>query len=274
MVPIYLAALAAQLGFDLASALTRETLAHRQAPRQAVGAISPAYLVDVLLAPIGLLAAFAAVGRPYALLLLLFPCALLAVLARDRKHRANHTLELGKRHVHASREARQDPLTGLANRRVWEEALLASSRGHRHTDRPTSVIFIDLDQLKTANDSYGHTVGDQLIRELATLLTTTIRSSGLVARIGGDEFGILLPGINELECQKIIHRLRTSIHNYPGIGPLPLTASIGHASTPPATSLEHAIQLADTHMYKEKHGNRPNRQRQTRPAELAAPHAP
>jgi len=249
--PIYLAALAAQIGFDLTTALTREGLAHGQPPLQLARTISWAYLVDALLAPIGLYAAIAAAGRPWVLLLLISPCALLVILARDRTRQVDEAVALSQRYEHANRQATQDSLTGLANRRAWEHGIEELSSEHVN-GRTCSVIIVDLDDLKDANDTYGHAVGDELLAALAALTATTIRDEGLVARIGGDEIGILLPGVDELACQAVVRRLRERLRDHPGIGDLPLRASLGHATTPPAGALRDAVELADSRMYSNK----------------------
>jgi diguanylate cyclase (GGDEF)-like protein len=250
--PIYLAALAAQIGFDLGSTVVRETVAHGEHPLRIARTIGWVYLVDVLLAPIGFYAAIAAAGRPGTLLLLVAPCALLAVLARDRRKRIDQALALSQRYERANRQATQDSLTGLANRRAWEQAVreIASDRA---AGRSCSVIIADLDDLKAANDTYGHTVGDELLAALGALIATAIRDEGLVARVGGDEIGILLPDVDELACRAVVRRLRERLRTHPGIGSLPLRASVGHATTPPAADLRHALELADSRMYANKH---------------------
>src|SRR5262249_27963346 len=139
---------------------------------------------------------------------------------------------------------------GLANRRAWERAIQAASASHLS---PCSVIIVDLDRLKETNDSYGHATGDQLITALAALITASTPDEALAARIGGDEFALLLPHTDETACQALVNQLNTQLRHHPPVGPLPLSASIGHATTPPAANLHKAIRLADSRMYITKH---------------------
>lgn len=99
-----------------------------------------------------------------------------------------------------------DPLTGLANRRAWEEesAAIAAQR----TGAAGYVIASDLDRLKIVNDRYGHAVGDAVLRGAANLLVSSVRSSDLVARVGGDEFAVLLRGANANTASRIKQRIR------------------------------------------------------------------
>lgn len=91
-------------------------------------------------------------------------------------------------------QARHDPMTGLANRREFEALLDKALAAIRASGGESTVLFIDLDRFKPVNDSCGHAAGDELLRQIAQLLRSRLRSEDTIARIGGDEFGVLLPG--------------------------------------------------------------------------------
>ena len=96
-----------------------------------------------------------------------------------------------RRAERAEVDAGQDALTGLANRRAWDLALAAEETRCRRYGHPAAVLVLDLNDLKTVNDTHGHAAGDSLLRDCATVLAATARDTDLVARLGGDEFGLL-----------------------------------------------------------------------------------
>jgi diguanylate cyclase (GGDEF)-like protein len=249
---LYLAALAAQLAFDAAAVLARDVLALGVPVRELAPFVGWAYAVDVALAPVGLLAAFASASYPYAFLLVLPVGALLALFARDRRRRIDAAIELAGAFRQANREARIDALTGVGNRLAWHEELEALQAGRAELDVPVSLILVDLDELKRTNDTRGHGVGDSLLRAAASVLLASVRSSDLVARIGGDEFGILLRGVDESGCADSLARLEAAIALHPGVDGVPLSIAIGHASCPPAASVHEAQHEADSQMYAYK----------------------
>ncbi len=113
----------------------------------------------------------------------------LASLVEDR------TRELAEANARLEELAREDPLTGLANRRAFDQALNAEWRRAIRAGQDLGLIIVDIDGFKVWNDSHGHPAGDDYLRELAKILTgVTARASDLAARIGGDEFAVLLPG--------------------------------------------------------------------------------
>jgi diguanylate cyclase (GGDEF)-like protein/PAS domain S-box-containing protein len=107
-----------------------------------------------------------------------------------------------------SAAARIDPVTGVANRRVWEQELgLALSRS-RADGRPLSVAILDLDNFKSFNDDWGHPRGDRLLRDVATAWEHALRDDDFLARYGGDEFAVIMPGCSAADARTVLQRLR------------------------------------------------------------------
>lgn len=152
--------------------------------------------------------------------------------------------------------ARRDGLTGLLNRSAFVEAGLAEWRRARRYGTPTALVYIDLDQLKTLNDSRGHNVGDTVLRTVGAALGRAVRESDTVARMGGDEFAVVLPSTSAPAAREFADRiqrsLRAALTEF-----APVTASLGVACSdrPPAESFEALLMAADELMYETKrHG--------------------
>jgi diguanylate cyclase (GGDEF)-like protein len=158
------------------------------------------------------------------------------------------------------REASLDPLTGLKNRRRFEEELrMAMARSRR--DRTTgAVLVLDLDDFKQVNDSRGHPAGDRMIEEIAGVLRRRTRESDVLARIGGDEFAIVLPRCSPTEARMVAESIGTAIREHRSTdGDLnPITASVGVAifGDERRTSIDSVVSEADTAMYAAKDGGR------------------
>jgi diguanylate cyclase (GGDEF)-like protein len=158
------------------------------------------------------------------------------------------------------REAGQDPLTGLKNRRRFEEDLqMAMARGRRE-ETTGALLMLDLDHFKQVNDSHGHPAGDQLIREVADVLRRRGRKSDVLARLGGDEFAVVLPRCSAAEARLAAEGIADAIraHEPKGDGVEPVTASVGVAmfGDHPRTSIGSVVSEADTAMYAAKDGGR------------------
>lgn len=155
------------------------------------------------------------------------------------------------------KEAVTDALTGLYNRRYFEESLAKEVARAKRQNQPFSVIGIDLDYLKNINDTYGHSYGDIAITTIAKILKSNARSIDIPARIGGEEFDILLPGISSQGAYSAAERIRTAIESYE-------IETIGHitGSLGVATFLEHTnnpeelLELTDQAMYTSKRNGR------------------
>jgi diguanylate cyclase (GGDEF)-like protein len=158
------------------------------------------------------------------------------------------------------REAGQDSLTGLKNRRRFEEDLRGEMARSRRMGKTGALLMLDLDNFKRVNDSLGHPAGDRLIKEIATVLRRRARETDVLARLGGDEFAIVLPSCDTEEAQLVAEAIAAAIREHAppeGDGP-PVTASIGVAvfGTDRRTSFESVISEADTAMYAAKDAGR------------------
>jgi diguanylate cyclase (GGDEF)-like protein/PAS domain S-box-containing protein len=141
-----------------------------------------------------------------------------------------------------------DVLTGLHNRAYFQEALGRLQQG----SELVSVIVADLNELKHANDSFGHEAGDNLIRRAAEVLRSAIADEGIIARVGGDEFIVLLPGINDEGVQKQVQAIRSMAELNNRFYRKPkLSFALGTATTR-GDELESAVRRADDAMYKDK----------------------
>ena len=142
-----------------------------------------------------------------------------------------------------------DVLTGIASRAAWEDALFNEELHRARSGAPVSVVIVDLDDLKTINDEVGHAAGDELLRRTAELLADSVRATDVVARIGGDEFGVLLRYTDAQQarvwCERLDERRRQ-------LGDSLLRLSVGSASVPPQGSVAEAVHDADRQMYKMK----------------------
>jgi len=157
-------------------------------------------------------------------------------------------------------QADHDSLTGLHNRRAFEERVARALGGKRAGDMPMSLLFIDLDYFKQVNDSAGHAAGDELLRQLAGLMLSRIRDSDLLARLGGDEFGVMLTACPHGVAERIALAIRDGIANWHftwedrghRVG-----ASIGVVHVPPTwASLDECLAAADAACYKAKQNGR------------------
>jgi diguanylate cyclase (GGDEF)-like protein len=156
---------------------------------------------------------------------------------------------------HFAREARRDPLTGLPNRVAWNEALDNEATRRARYRRPVVVMSVDVDHLKAANDQYGHDAGDELLMATAQVLRHALRNADLVARVGGDEFGVILPETHEAAMDVVVRRIEEACHNWRGSLPeLRLSISVGWAAPEPFGDLRSALRAADGQMYRAKRG--------------------
>lgn len=117
------------------------------------------------------------------------------------------TLELTRANKKLRRLARTDPLTGLANRRMFEEILKKETKRAVRNDQNLAILVADIDNFKSVNDTFGHPKGDEVLKMVADLLVDSVRESDTVARWGGDEFIVLLPQSDEANCRAVVERI-------------------------------------------------------------------
>ncbi|ALM86442.1 sensor domain-containing diguanylate cyclase [Bordetella sp. N] len=151
------------------------------------------------------------------------------------------------------RESTTDPLTSLLNRR----GLIRAMDEFASTGMPVAVLAVDIDNFKSVNDRFGHDVGDEVIRSLATLMRNGSRSNDILARPGGEEFTLLLPGTSLDDAVSAAERLRGAMHKTPNATGGPVTVSIGVAHFPEhGKDLEVALKEADKALYHAKNAGR------------------
>lgn len=146
----------------------------------------------------------------------------------------------------ARTESQLDELTGIYNRRGWDQLVLIEEKRCQCYGSPASVIMIDLDNLKIINDRYGHRAGDRLLKETAVCLTSAVRQNDILARLGGDEFAVLAIEASASVVQEIVDRIHNKMNE------MDIAASIGWAVREPQTGVQAAIEIADAQMYAVK----------------------
>jgi len=146
-------------------------------------------------------------------------------------------------------DARTDALTGTANRRAWDAELPPALRSAERLGHPLSVVLIDIDLFKSFNDMHGHPAGDAALRELGERWRAMTRDIDLLARIGGEEFGLLLPGCDAAQASAVADRLRAEM-------PAGLTASAGITTWASPQSAEQVVTAADRALYRAKRDGR------------------
>lgn len=181
---------------------------------------------------------------------------------RENLERAvsERTRELQEANSRLERLAVTDGLTGVFNHRRFQEQLHSELlRTERHK-RPMGVLMVDVDFFKKVNDSMGHPAGDELLRRLAAVLSTDLRSTDMIARYGGEEFAVLLPETTKSEAMQVAERMRAAVEDRINTGtpwPNKVTVSIGVATFPEdGANAEDVLTAADQAMYVAKRQGR------------------
>lgn len=145
--------------------------------------------------------------------------------------------------------SRQDPLTGLLNRRAWDDHLTREIARVARTGRPLSIAVLDLDRFKAFNDAHGHLVGDQLLKAAASAWTGALRTSDVLARWGGEEFVVLMPETTSADARLVVARMA-------GATPMDQTFSAGIATVTAGVDADALVAAADAAVYRAKAAGR------------------
>lgn len=172
------------------------------------------------------------------------------------------------------REATRDPLTGLPNRLLFGDRLTHNLCHAKRRDEQLAVMFLDLDSFKLINDTLGHSIGDDLLKMVAERLTTALRDVDTIARMGGDEFTVIMTGLSGVEDAASIARRALQAFSTPfqlGSHELYVTPSIGISLFPSdGLDAETLVRNADAAMYRAKEEGRNNYQIYTEALNAAA----
>ncbi len=179
---------------------------------------------------------------------------------QQRLLEAETKLEQQARELQAmATEASTDSLTNLANRRAFNEELARRFAEHERTQRPLSVLFIDVDHFKQFNDQHGHLAGDAVLRAVASALRQTVRNMDMVSRYGGEEFAVVLPNTPTVSAVAVAERARMAIENmtirYEG-SDYQITVSAGVAELRSSEQVAMLLRRADESLYASKTAGR------------------
>lgn len=188
-------------------------------------------------------------------------------LLREQIRRLEEDLGMHKMHIeYLEQQHGIDHLTGVSTRKVFENELKLSLqfvrgeiREHRKGgdgSREIALVFVDLDHFKQINDTYGHPVGDEVLKRVATLLSNSVREADIVARVGGEEFVVLLRGADQVFAAFAAEKFRAEIEKLEfddiGVPGLKVTGSFGVSSSNSSTDATVLYDHADKAAYKAK----------------------
>jgi diguanylate cyclase (GGDEF)-like protein len=174
-------------------------------------------------------------------------------------------LQRSLRHVQLLTESRADSKTGLLNAATWEKEAAAEIIRAVRTKSPLAIAILDIDKFKVVNDTYGHLAGDQVLKEIANSLNSTLREYDLAGRFGGEEFSLLLPQTRAVDAFRIAERVRANIAGLSIIAPgstgaerVQVTVSIGVTALDAGSrrELSDLMAAADAALYRAKAGGR------------------
>jgi diguanylate cyclase (GGDEF)-like protein len=155
--------------------------------------------------------------------------------------------------------ATTDPLTGLRNRRYFQDRLREECARSDRTDQPLSLLMVDLDHFKAVNDQWGHPVGDELLAHAAKLIAGSVRACDVACRVGGEEFAVLCPGARGDEAYRVAERIRRALAQTPlqvQGREVVITGSLGLATREPDSGAEDLVRVADLALYRAKAAGR------------------
>lgn len=153
--------------------------------------------------------------------------------------------------------AELDALTGVANRRAWDAEWARRTERDNESDESQCLMLIDLDHFKEVNTTHGYAVADQVLQQVGNVLTTSVRAGDFVARIGGDEFGVLLSNISVERAGSVVDRIRASIEaSLRQAGSVVVTATAGFAVRQRSEDAESLFAEADANLRQGKAAGR------------------
>lgn len=236
--PLYIVVFAASSLTDLSQTALYERFVGGVPFRRLAFVLLTVYAFDALLTPIAMLAA---ADGGYAFLALLPFTGVLYLLGHERRGRLSAQSEA----MRLDKLAHLDELTRVANRRSFERRLAMEQARARRTGAGLSLCLLDLDRFKHYNDTLGHPAGDDLLRRVAAAWSDVLRPEALLARIGGEEFGVILPEASPSAAEAIALRLRAAT-------PREITFSTGIACWNGEESIAELIERADAALYQAK----------------------
>ena len=229
--PLYAAAVVLQSVADVVPAVIYERVMNATPLQPLAGILATVYGFDFVLTPVGML--IAAEGG-WALLAVLPFTSVLYLLSRERS-----------KVVRLSELTYSDELTDAANRRAFDERLAVEHARAVRAGGELSVCMFDVDRLKAYNDTFGHPAGDDLLRRVVAAWSTVLRPEVLLARIGGDEFALILPDASCEAAETVIARMRD-------VTPAETSFSAGAACWDGRETLAEVIERADAALYASK----------------------
>lgn len=167
--------------------------------------------------------------------------------------------ELKKAQKEEQRAARTDFVSGAVNARYFHELLQMEIVRIRRYPHPITIVYMDIDNFKLVNDLFGHNIGDDVLRSIASELKSQLRNTDIIARVGGDEFALLLPSTRQPEAEVVLSKVRPNLLEAMKRRNWPVTFSMGAVTCmAPPYSAEQLISMADELMYEVKNSTKNN----------------
>ena len=161
---------------------------------------------------------------------------------------------------HLEQELLLDPLTGIYNRRAYDKHVKEELQRYQRYNQQFSMLLFDVDHFKRINDTYGHAIGDRCLKEIINRIKTILRESDFLARVGGEEFVVILPGTGETQAVDVAEKVRRAVEKTEFIHnneTLPITISVGVTAVQPSDhSPDTLFQRVDNAMYEAKNTGR------------------
>ena len=215
---------------------------------EAERAANAAYLANLIFGTAVLLAVALVFGAFF-----IYP--LIRIQAKEEGKLRAMTVSLSARSQKLEHAALTDSLTGMQNRRYFDDALREYLEEFRRINKPIGLMILDLDHFKQVNDTHGHDVGDDVLRSVANCLKDFTRFHDVVARLGGEEFAVVAPNMDEDLLMKLAERIRGAISGLPiatGNVRIKVTTSVGLAVWDGKETAEDFYRRADRMLYQAK----------------------